>query len=94
MELTELISNEFRMVRQKTKIAWLNEGDENTSFCHKFISGRKNKKIIATLQKKQETCLIPKMKSLRKSLASSISFFLNKLASSIYILKIRIQGLR
>jgi hypothetical protein len=45
-----LASHERTMARQRAKVAWLNEGDANTTFFHQHASYRRQKCVVRSLQ--------------------------------------------
>lgn len=53
--LLDLIVKEQRVLRQKWKIKWIKEGDENTAFYHKWVSIGRNKAYIFTLEDQNGT---------------------------------------
>ncbi|GJR47914.1 RNA-directed DNA polymerase, eukaryota, reverse transcriptase zinc-binding domain protein [Tanacetum coccineum] len=42
--------NEEKVLKQKSKVDWLKEGDHNTTFFHNMLKGRKNKSIIVCVK--------------------------------------------
>nr|GEW19038.1 hypothetical protein [Tanacetum cinerariifolium] len=45
-EFVEASKDEIKMLKQKAKIKWLNEGDKNTSFFHGILKSRRNKSRV------------------------------------------------
>ncbi|GKD76561.1 RNA-directed DNA polymerase, eukaryota, reverse transcriptase zinc-binding domain protein [Tanacetum coccineum] len=48
-EYQEAVEDEEKLLRQKAKVSWLNEGDKNTAYFHKVLKGRQNKSRIMTV---------------------------------------------
>lgn len=46
-ELFDLYLKEERNMLQKCKLQWLNEGNENTRFFHRYLAARKRKNLIS-----------------------------------------------
>lgn len=55
--LTETIVTEQRMWLQKGKLKWLQEGDENTNFFHRWSTHKKCKAFISEIKDDQGTLL-------------------------------------
>ncbi|XP_038904301.1 uncharacterized protein LOC120090656 [Benincasa hispida] len=53
-DLLALYQLEEKSLIQKCKLKWLKEGDENTSFFHRFLSTRKRKNLFAKLLNDQD----------------------------------------
>jgi hypothetical protein len=53
--LDEILHREEIMWRQRLRIRWLKEGDQNTKFFHRKASGRAKKNKIKKLRKKDGT---------------------------------------
>ena len=49
-ELHELMVAEESFYKQKSRIQWLKEGDENTKFFHGMVAARQHKNTILSLQ--------------------------------------------
>ena len=47
--LFDLIVKEQKLWIQKSKLHWLREGEENSSFFRRWVSARKSKSIISSL---------------------------------------------
>lgn len=45
----EAVLDEELFLKQKSKIAWLREGDGNTGFFHKVVKGRQNRARIPSV---------------------------------------------
>lgn len=48
--LAELVRKEQRMWNKKCKFQWLKEGDENTSFFHRWANSRRNRAFISSIE--------------------------------------------
>ncbi|GJY16874.1 RNA-directed DNA polymerase, eukaryota, reverse transcriptase zinc-binding domain protein [Tanacetum coccineum] len=48
-EYNDAVKDEEKLLAQKAKVDWLNEGDKNTSFFHKVIKGRRSRNRVATI---------------------------------------------
>lgn len=57
VDLVEVVTNELSLVRQKAKIMWLKDEDENSDFFHWLLSGKKNRQFIATLNSRTRNLL-------------------------------------
>ena len=47
------------MAKQKSKICWIQEGDQNTKFFHQCVKGRINQNKIVPLTKEDRTRYSP-----------------------------------
>lgn len=47
--LTDAILEEERLLKQKAKIQWLKEGDNNNAYFHRVIQGRQNRNRIESI---------------------------------------------
>ncbi|GJX35260.1 ARID DNA-binding domain-containing protein [Tanacetum coccineum] len=45
----EAMDDKYKLLSQKSKINWLNDGDKNTAFFHKVVKGRKHKSRIESI---------------------------------------------
>lgn len=54
-ELMELLYNKESIIRQRSKIQWLKEGDLNTSFFQKMMRVRSKSQLISSLNDSEET---------------------------------------
>lgn len=48
-EYKEAIADECKLLMQKTKIEWLQEGDKNTAYFHRILKSRQNKSRIESI---------------------------------------------
>ncbi|GKA28993.1 RNA-directed DNA polymerase, eukaryota, reverse transcriptase zinc-binding domain protein [Tanacetum coccineum] len=48
-EYTQVAEDELKLLHQKAKVRWLEEGDKNTSYFHNIIKTRKHKNRIETI---------------------------------------------
>ncbi|GJT56728.1 RNA-directed DNA polymerase, eukaryota, reverse transcriptase zinc-binding domain protein [Tanacetum coccineum] len=48
-EYKEAVLDEEKLLRQKTKITWLKEGDKNSAYFHKVLKGRLNRNKIMSI---------------------------------------------
>ncbi|GJS23318.1 RNA-directed DNA polymerase, eukaryota, reverse transcriptase zinc-binding domain protein [Tanacetum coccineum] len=48
-EYKEAVMDEEKLLRHKTKIAWLKEGDKNSAYFHKVLKGRLNRSRIMSI---------------------------------------------
>ncbi|XP_020270858.1 uncharacterized protein LOC109846046 [Asparagus officinalis] len=49
LQLNEILLQEERMWKQRSKVQWLKEGDHNTKYFHKIANGRKRSNLISSI---------------------------------------------
>ena len=49
LELSELLQAEESFYKQKARVSWLREGDQNTRFFHKMVAAKRRNSLITSL---------------------------------------------
>ena len=73
LELQDLLLAEESFFKQKARINWINEGDQNTKFFQKTIAARQNKSTIKSLTNAEGV----KLTSFSQISEEVVSFFQN-----------------
>ena len=81
--LLDLIVKEQKLWIQKSKLHWLREGEENSSFFHKWVSTRKCKSLISSLVSIDGKALVTE----KEIVDEILSFFLDCVATHSFLVE-------
>ncbi|PKI40699.1 hypothetical protein CRG98_038954 [Punica granatum] len=71
VDLSEVIDKEEKLLKQKSRVAWLNAGDQNTAFFHRAVKERNARSSIRVLYSNFDA----KLEGIQEIKAEAVTFF-------------------